>query len=323
MDYGERMTQRDYQALVHKLNGVYREAANDLKMKAASWAHAHEARVKKYRAQVARGEITEADYRAWMRGQLFQERAWRQKQRQLAETMAAADETALKMVNSGKIDVFAKNANYLGYSVERALGVDVGFGLYDRAAVTRLIRDEPTLLPMPRIAKDRDIAWYNRVIGNAVTQGILQGEDLDGITMRVALETGEKSLDAMRRNARTAYTGAQNAGRQEGMRQAKLLGVVLKKRWMCTLDGHTRDAHAELDGQEADVEEAFQSSLGPIMYPGDPSADPANVYNCRCTMVQVNPERPAYIDRRDESGARVGALTYRQWAEGKASAGNE
>ena len=39
-----------------------------------------------------------------------------------------------------------------------------------------------------------------------------------------------------------------------------------------------------LDGQLADVDKPFHSELGDIMYPGDPEADPANVYNCRCTL---------------------------------------
>ena len=28
----------------------------------------------------------------------------------------------------------------------------------------------------------------------------------------------------------------------------------------------------------------FENAIGKIMYPGDPSADGANVYNCRCTI---------------------------------------
>ena len=31
----------------------------------------------------------------------------------------------------------------------------------------------------------------------------------------------------------------------------------------------------------------FENSLGKIMFPGDPSADGANVWNCRCSMAAV------------------------------------
>jgi len=316
-DAGTEYTDRAYKSLTDKLNAVYKEAANDLYMKQQSFNRAHEARVKKYRAQVEAGQITEADYQAWMRGQIFQGEAWEKKREQLAESLAKVDQTAMSMINDGKLDVFGENANYLAYQLEHKAGTNLGFGLYDQNTVKRLVRDEPRLLPRPAIDEGRDVRWYNDIINRAVTQGILQGEDLDGITMRVALDTGERSLSAMRRNARTAYTGAQNAGRVEGMRQAQRLGIDVKKRWMATFDAHTRDAHADLDGQTVGVDEPFESMLGPIMYPGDPSAAPGNVYNCRCTLVYEYPQFPAEIDRRDENGENVGALTYRQWKAAK------
>ena len=66
------------------------------------------------------------------------------------------------------------------------------------------------------------------------------------------------------------------------------MGVVVKKKWLATMDKRTRDVHRdELNGVEVDVDEPFHTSLGDIMFPGDPNADPANVYNCRCTLVYV------------------------------------
>lgn len=316
-DAAEDYTDHEYQIVLRKLKKVYSEAAGDLKLKAESWKRAHEARVRKYQAQVARGEITEADYQAWMRGQVFQGEAWNKKRQQMAEAMADVDAQAMRIVNEGKTRVFAENANYTGYQLEHGGGADYGFGVYDSAAVARLVREEPRMLPMPKVDKYKDVAWYDRIIENAVTQGILQGEDLDDITFRIAMDTADKSLSAMRRNARTAYTGAQNAGRLEAMRQAEGLGITVMKRWMCTLDNRTREAHGALDGQTVPRDEPFQSLLGPIMYPGDPSADPANVYNCRCTLGYVYPKYPATIERRDDSGENVGDMTYEQWKQMK------
>lgn len=312
-DYGTEYTDKAYKSVTDRLNAAYKEAAQDLYAKQQSFLRAHEARVRKYRAQVEAGQITEADYQAWMQGQIFQGEAWAKRREQMAEAMTRVDENAMAMINDGKMEVFGENANYLAYQLEQRAGADLGFGLYDQSTVKRLIRDEPQMLPLPKIDKGRDVAWYNDIISRAVTQGILQGEDLDGIVMRVALDTGEKSLSAMRRNARTAYTGAQNAGRVAGMRDARKLGIQVKKRWMAFLDAHTRDAHAELDGQSVDVDQPFESMLGPIMYPGDPDAAPGNVYNCRCTLVYDYPKFPDAIDRKDDSGEKVGDITYREW----------
>ena len=320
-DAGAIHTEQAYDDLTRRLRIVYQNASNDLLMKQSSWLQAHAKRVEKYRAQVDAGLLSEKDYQAWMRGQLFQERAWALKRGQLARTMVDVDQQALRMVNDGKIDVFCDNANFIGFKIDQQTGgAAASFGLYDRNTFNRLVRDQPNLLPMPEIDEEKDFAWYNKVITDAVTQGILQGESLDEIVYRVAEDTGEKSLYTMRRNARTAYTSAQNAGRVEGMRQVRdELHIEVKKKWLATLDDKTRDAHIDLDGKEADIDEPFESILGPIMYPGDPDAEPANVYNCRCTLEEVPAGHRWEKSRRDaETGEKVRDITYKEWLRSKA-----
>ena len=86
------------------------------------------------------------------------------------------------------------------------------------------------------------------------------------------------------RNARTAMTGAQNSGRMQGFKDAREKGVIIKRIWIATDDRRTRHWHNELDNQETDIDEPFVNAVGKIMYPGDPAADGANIYNCRCTL---------------------------------------
>jgi uncharacterized protein with gpF-like domain len=47
-------------------------------------------------------------------------------------------------------------------------------------------------------------------------------------------------------------------------------------------DNKVRAAHSGLDGQVTKMGVPFQSSLGPIRFPGDPQASAANTINCRC-----------------------------------------
>jgi hypothetical protein len=319
-DIGEKFTEKKLTDLDTKLRNVYQAAASDLYAKQTSWLYAHEKRVEKYRAQLEAGLITKEDYDAWMRGQMFQKQAWALKRGQLARTMAEADKRALEMINEGKLEVFAENANYMGFLIdEQTGGAAASFGLYNEAAVRRMVKDEPNLLPMPEIDEEKDYQWYNKIINNAVTQGIIQGESLSDICLRIAEESGERGLNALRRNARTAYTGAQNAGRMEAARQARdEMGIRVRKRWECTLDDKTRDAHAEMDGQIRELDEPFESMLGEIMFPGDPNAEPANVYNCRCRMEQIAGSHIWKMDRRDGmTGEIVGDVTYREWVKGK------
>ena len=64
-------------------------------------------------------------------------------------------------------------------------------------------------------------------------------------------------------------------------------GIVMKREWLATNDSRTRHWHAELDGEEVDIDEPWVNEFGEIMFPGDPSADPANTYNCRCSMRSI------------------------------------
>ena len=89
------------------------------------------------------------------------------------------------------------------------------------------------------------------------------------------------------RNARTMVTGAENKGRQDSYARATADGIILHKEWLATNDGRTRHWHAELDGQTVPQDKPFSNAVGLIMFPGDPGAHPANVYNCRCSMAAV------------------------------------
>ena len=83
------------------------------------------------------------------------------------------------------------------------------------------------------------------------------------------------------------------------LRDAKSMGIKVKKRWLATLDSRTRDAHQHLDNQVQEVDKPFRSDLGLIMYPGDFEAAAANVWNCRCTLVYDYDEYPTqYSERR-------------------------
>lgn len=315
-DYGTRQTDLAVRRAEWRLSRVYRQAQRDIDEKLKDWQKRHEEREKRYRQQVKDGKITQADFDAWMRGQVFQDKQWQARKAEIDRILLNADREAQRIVNEGKIGVFADNANYIGYDLERNGNINTGFTLYDQNTVGRLIKSDPQILPKPApgVQKDKAYTYYNKLMNSAITQGIVQGETIPQIAKRIIDKTGESSYKSAVRNARTAYTGAQNAGRMEGLHQAQALGIKVKKQWMATLDDRTRDTHADLDGQIRDVDEPFEVDGMEIDYPGDPTADPSLVYNCRCTLVYVYPDYPSEMQRRDnETGEIVGDMTYREW----------
>ena len=323
MDSAHKATDKALTALERRIHDVYREAQRDLEAKTEDFWRRHEAKDRIYRQKLADGEITEDQYRAWLRGQVFQGEQWESKLAQITATLTNADRVAQSLINGEIYGVFANNANWMAYTMEHGLGLNFGFGLYDPGTVARLLKQDPDLLPRYKLDIPKDRRWNQKQVTRQITQGIIQGEPLEKIAKRLENVT-DHDENLCRTRARTAMTGAQNAGRMDTIKRAEGMGIRTRKEWLATLDGHTRFSHASLDGQTVDADKPFKSELGDIMYPGDPHAHPANVYNCRCTMIadvvdfpdEYKAERYDNID-----GKPIAGMTYREWEDAK-RAGN-
>lgn len=203
----------------------------------------------------------------------------------LTETTAAqlanVNKTALAYVNGELPEVYSVNYNALSQSVDGVGGYS--FALVDADTVKNLATTDKSLLPFKELDEKKDIRWNVKKMNAEVLQGILQGDPMDKIAGRLSKVT-EMNATAAIRNARTMVTGAENKGRQDSYKRAEKDGIIMKREWLATNDSRTRHWHAELDGVEVDIDEPWENEFGKIMFPGDPSADPANTYNCRCSM---------------------------------------
>ena len=141
----------------------------------------------------------------------------------------------------------------------------------------------------------------------------MQGESIPKIAKRLA-SVADMDRKAAIRNARTYTTAAENKGRIDSYDRAEQMGIKVKKKWMATLDDRTRVEHRHLDGQVRDNDEPFETDGYEIMYPGDPSAEPEMIYNCRCTLV-AEIEGYQYQDERNDS--KLGDMTYEEWKHAK------
>lgn len=279
-DHGQEAADKAHASLARRLRKVYGDASKDIDHKLADFAAKHKKKDADMRDKVANGEIAQSDYESWLRGQVFTKNIWKAKKELIAATMFDADLIAQRLINGERLNVFAENYNWIAYDLETDAGIDLGFTIYDQPTVAHMLVENPNLLPKRNPAKGKSTTWYKNRVNSAITKGIIAGKSIQDIAKEIAKETADTGYKASLRNARTAMTSAQNAGRIEAMHQAQSMGINLKKRWMATLDARTRDAHGKLDGQVVEVDKPFKSDLGPIMYPGDPTADPGNVYNC-------------------------------------------
>lgn len=289
-DYMQKYADKEVEKLGRKIGRTYRQAAKEIDQKMRSFWESHKVISERMLKDVQDGKITQQDYKDWLRNQVFRGERWKAKLDEITKTYIEADEKARKMVGNADRDIFVHAANWQARDTAKAINGAVSFDMYDRRTVDRLLKDDPKMLPEWKIDQKKDYIWNEKRVRNAVNQGIIQGESVYDIGKRLTSELSASNASKMNLFARTAVTGAQNAGRIERLHEAEEMGIKVRKKWLSAHDARVRDAHADLDGVEVDVDEPFHNDLGDIMYPGDPSADPANVYNCRCTLIYVYPK---------------------------------
>ena len=316
-DPGTRFADERQKVIERRLKVIYREATADIIKRLDQHSRKMYAKDEEKRQLVAAGKLSKEEYKEWLRNQLLIEQIWKDQITEATNVLLDANRTAARIVDGERRAVFTENANYLAYQIEKDAKMSISFTLYGDASVTLLLRDEPQLLPQKKVDAGKDRAWNRDKIAAVIARGIISGSSIRTIAENIGKETGISDEKAMTRYARTAMTAAQNAGRIEMRTDAQDMGIKVKKVWMATLDERTRPAHQALDGQVRDINEPFDSMLGHIMYPGDPSADAANTWNCRCSLTYEYTDYPKQnMQRYDQiDGEVIEDMPYSEWVE--------
>lgn len=270
----------------NRIHGIYSQASEELTEKVDSFFASFEAKDKKMRKLLDEGKITKHKYIAWRENQMMTGKRWKDLRDTMVEKMNHADEIAASYMNGELPSIYAHNYNETGIDIKSKVK-GISFDIVNERTVRNLSTKNKTLLPYKVVDGKRIERWNTKRVNAAMLQGILQGESIPKIAKRLMGVTTMNEASATR-NARTAFTGAQNKGRLDAMNEMAEKGVIIEKEWLAiTGDSRTRDAHRELHRTRAPLDEPFVNSIGEIMYPGDIDADPANVYNCRCSMRQI------------------------------------
>lgn len=311
-DYGHRETDKRLEIMEKRISKVYADTLEEAKTKLTAVLKEFQEEDKKRAQLVADGKLKQRAYVAWRQEFLGKAKHLQDMIDVLTEDFTNADKIAMKIVSGEALDVYALNANFAAYDIERGTGMNLSWTLYDHSTVERLISEEPDLLPLPSVNIPLDQQWNKKHITAAITRGILLGDPIPDIAQRL-LNVASMDLNAAIRSARTATTAAECAGRINAYKQAAAMGIQLKQMWRATLDGRTRHAHRLLDGQMVDIGEKFKVDGYELEYPGDPSAPGYLVYNCRCTVVSVD----KFHDPNAPRASKMGDLSYEEWKAGK------
>lgn len=274
--------------LSEQIKETYRQASQEVDKKTAAFWERYKKRAEQKKKDLDAGKITRDEYQRWMQTQMFTGDRWKEKLSDITQTYVDADKKAREIIGGTSKNVFVQYANSTAKDVGKHIQGGYSFDIYDQKTVERLLKENPDLLPKWKIDEPKDYKWNKDRVRNAITEGIVQGESIPSIQKRLIEGLATSNAKKMTLFARTAITGAQNAGRMERLHEATQMGIKVQKKWLSTHDARTREDHSELDGQTVDIDEPFETKDGrQIMFPGDPAAPPELVYNCRCTLIYV------------------------------------
>lgn len=328
-DLGHKLTDQELAKLERRIAKLYREAGKELQATIDTYFEQFAKRdeeMKSLIGTVQNGkEWTEADYKQWRLNQIGRGERYQVMRDKVAQRVTNANAVAVSYTNDATPGIYSLNRNYAAYTIESVTG-DIGFDLWDEQTVKRLIVEQPGL--MPYYPKDRalkrgiDLAYGKKQITASVTSSILQGKSIKHMADDLQMRITTMSRDSAIRTARTAVTGAQNAGRMDSYAAAEKMGIKLKKCWVATLDARTRHSHAMLDGEKVDQDKKFSNGCH---FPGDPQGPPWEIYNCRCTLIAAVEGVDTSSAQRRAKNADTGQtevisdMSYAEWAGWKKS----
>lgn len=290
-DYAHRKTDKQLDAMERKLRGIYSRAHREIQKSWNEYMSESAEKIKplqdaydsakkfgdKDAIKKAGKELASAQ-----REQTLMSDHYKRMVERTAQELSQVNEMAIAYINGELPKTYATNYNFFGNQIAREVP-KYTFELVDAGTVANLIKTDKSLLPTRKLDVAKDKRWNTKKMNSEVLQGILQGESMPEIAERLQ-KVEHMNAESAIRNARTMVTGAENKGRMDMLKRANDDGIEAQKRWIATEDNRTRDWHAELDGALAKQDEPFVNSVGEIMFPGDPNASGANVYNCRCSL---------------------------------------
>lgn len=288
MDKARIQTDKKLQKMEKKVNKIYKDAYGDISKDWIKFMDSHAPKLQKaydaLQEALKSGDKTAIDeakevYQRTAMNITVNNKRFQGMAEDTAAKISHTNEVALAYVNDQVPSIYTMNYNQ--FKNEKIKGYS--FSLVNEQAVKNLATSDKTLLPTKKLDIPKDMRWNAKNINSQMVQGILQGESVPKLAKRLGTVTDMNRVSAIR-NARTITTAAENKGRQDSFKKAQDDGVIMEREWVAASDERTRAWHKDLDGVRVGVNEPWENDYGEIMYPADPTAHPANVYNCRCSI---------------------------------------
>ena len=302
--YADDILEKIAEQIADELNLAGKRAVEKLKKHLKKY----DGKIKEKRHEVENGDISERDYYQWVIKEVTTDKDWAKVRDNIAEDLTTAQENAIKGTAVLLTAVYLYNRNFMNDAIETAVRT-----IEKRAINLPRIRIHKPIVPKyPKHAKNR--LWHRRKLDAVIRNRMKKGHSIDKIADSLYQVT-DMDIQACYRTARTGVTAAENMARIDSFLDAERLGLKVEKQWYATKDSRTRTSHRVIDGERRPIRKRFSNGL---MYPADPDGEPAEVYNCRCTLLGVMndieilsvPKSPVGIGRYEWVGQKPKSKPY-------------
>lgn len=215
---------------------------------------------------------------------------------------------AERMVNNEMLNVYSENINFGAYFLESESGYNLNFDLYNKEIIKKLYKDNENPFTKIALKNIKDKSRIYRDLRRNFAAAIRNGETINEIAKRVQGVVNKNMNDSIR-IARTETTRLESIGREESFKRGMEIGLKMKKVWISTSDGRTRESHLMLNGKAIDTDKRFSNGL---LYPGEHGGKAEEVINCRCThIVELQGiKKSANLEKLDRD---IRNMTYQEW----------
>lgn len=296
MDKGHKFTDKEIERLENALKRHYGKTNKTVREMLTEHLSQYKNRVAEYKERFESGGMTRQQYEDAVFMLITTGNDWEQVQESIINEYIDADVSAMQTVGVSMVAVYLFNHLYKSGRMNSRSRSHFDF-LFELPKVFRDKGDPFTIItdllngrgfkrtmptPKPNIMKDR--VFYRGRLNSIIRQGIREGKSVTDIAVNVERLTKLDIMSAFRA-VRTGCTNAENSGKLDAMIAFRdKYGIGVRKMWYATLDGRTRTSHRQIHGEVKELEELFTNGL---LFPGDASGDPSELYNCRCTMLEV------------------------------------
>lgn len=239
-------------------------------------------------------------------------------EKQLIEQITALTIEQNEIIKESIVEVFEETYYRNSFSITQSAMVAFPiFGLLTAKVIKSIMFDDSGAIKWNKRHErnNRKLIKQMKII---IRDSAIKGKPYEYIAKQLTerMDVGRrKALKVSQNETQRVYS----EGTQRSMEDAVNKGVVMKKRWLSTLDGTTRDLHRDLDGQTVGVDEYFVIGSRKAKCPKKFGVAEHDI-NCRCTTIAIfEGLEPTVRMSREIDNKRGEIIEYKNYNEWKSS----